>query len=181
MKNRLFSILTVPFVVFTFLSCSLIPDPQVGDLPDGSKAQHRMGFINNIQYSPDGTKLSVASWSGIWHYDAQTGKKLGVFTPYSTHRSGFIPMNVAYSPDGKTLASGCRDGTIRLWDIATSKQVNTFIGHVGAIYTILFSPDGQMLVSVGIDGTVRVVEHAAGSQDDRARQRIGLVVDGDIG
>ena len=176
MKNRLFSILTVPFVVFTFLSCSLIRDPQVGDLPDGSKAQHRMGFINNIQYSPDGTKLTVASSSGIWHYDAQTGKKLGVFTPYSTYRAGFIPMNVAFSPDGKTLASGCRDGTIRLWDTDTSIPRHTLSGHKRAVWSVAYSPDGKTVASGGQDKTLRLWDANTGQHLRKLKGHKGWVL-----
>ena len=156
MKNRLFSILTVQFIILTFLSCSFIPDPQIEDLPDGAKAEHRMGFINNIQYSPDGTKLTVASSSGIWHYDAQTGKELGVFPAYNMHSLGFMPMSVAYSPDGKTVASGCRDGTIRLWDTDTSIPQHTLSGHKKAVWSVAYSPDGKTVASGGQDKTLRL-------------------------
>jgi WD domain, G-beta repeat len=55
----------------------------------------------------------------------------------------------AISPDGKTLASGDEDGTLRLWDLETSKLRTTLYGHSGGITALAFSPDGKQLVSGG--------------------------------
>jgi len=57
------------------------------------------------------------------------------------------PVNgVAYSPDGKTLASG-GGKTIKLWDVATGKELVTFQGHTLGVYAVAFSPDGKTLAS----------------------------------
>ena len=62
---------------------------------------------------------------------------------------------VAFSPDGKTLASGSFDATIRLRDVNTYKAT-ALKGHEYGVYCLAYSPDGKTLVSGGIDSTARV-------------------------
>ena len=64
---------------------------------------------------------------------------------------------MAFSPDGKTLASGSYDGTTRLWDVTTRQQIGDPLNrHDGVIRSVAFSPDGKTLVSGGADGTARL-------------------------
>ena len=64
-----------------------------------------------------------------------------------TGHTGTI-YSVAFSPDGKTLASASRDGTVRLWDVATHRQIgNPIAGHAGGVTSVAFSPDGKTLAT----------------------------------
>jgi WD40 repeat protein/tRNA A-37 threonylcarbamoyl transferase component Bud32 len=63
---------------------------------------------------------------------------------------------VAITPDGKTLASGGEDGTIRLWNLQTGELKNTFKGHTSAVYVLVFSPDGQALASGSADESIKL-------------------------
>jgi WD40 repeat protein len=74
-----------------------------------------------------------------------------------------VVTDVAFSPDGLSLATSDELGTARIWDLATRTSL-ALRGHVAAVTSISFSPkDGQLVVTAGIDGTARVWQAATGA------------------
>ena len=64
--------------------------------------------------------------------------------------------SIAFSRDGKMLASGSADDTIKLWNLATNQNIATLTGNSSTVYTVAFSPDGKMLASGSIDNTIKI-------------------------
>ena len=86
-------------------------------------------------------------------WDVATGRPIG--QPLTGHTN--VVDSVAFSPDGKTLASGSYDHTIRLWDMATGRPIgNPLTGHTTAVDSVAFSPDGKTLASGSFDHTIRL-------------------------
>lgn len=82
----------------------------------------------------------------------------------SEFKHGATIAGVAYSPDGKLIASAGWDKTIRLWDIATGKELRACTGHDAEIECLAFSPDGKLLASGAWDQTVRLWDVATGKE-----------------
>ena len=160
------------FTLFTLLPHSDAVDTSKWKLPEGAKARLGKGAINEIVYSPDGTRLAVASSIGIWIYDAETGEELDMFTGHFDSVS-----SVAFSPDGNTIASGSVDNTIRLYDAHTGETIHILIGHGSDVTSVAFSPDGNTIASASQDGTIRLwdTRTTTHKQTQRLTGHIGAV------
>jgi WD40 repeat protein len=81
---------------------------------------------------------------------------------------------VAFSPDGKTVASGSNDKTVRLWDVATGEEKQKLEGHDDSVSAVAFSPDGKTVASGSWDNTVRVWDATTG--EERQKHQISSPV-----
>ncbi|MFI6937555.1 NACHT and WD repeat domain-containing protein [Streptomyces sp. NPDC050287] len=70
--------------------------------------------------------------------------------------------SVGFSPDGRTVAAGSNDSTVRLWDMATGELRTTLTGHTDTVTSVAFSPDGRTLATGSDDRTVRLWDVATG-------------------
>ncbi len=79
---------------------------------------------------------------------------------YRGHSAGV--MGVAWSPDGKRIASGSNDSTVQVWDAANGGHAYTYRGHAGRVNAVAWSPDGKRIASGSNDSTVQVWDAANG-------------------
>ena len=121
----------------------------------GEPIEHEYPVLG-LAFHPHAPRLAIVggespgtgSICDIW--DLSTGKKETLVG----HNEAI--WCVTFSPDGRRIATGGDDRTIKLWDTSTGEEVFTLRGHTSGVYTIAFSPDGRRLVSGSIDMTARV-------------------------
>mgnify|MGYP003587711729 CR=1 FL=1 len=110
---------------------------------------------HSIAFSPNGKTIASGGantdpfikYSGIKLWDITSGKEIKTFT-FDAKISSL--ETIAFSPDGKTIASGSRYGAIKLWDIASGREIKTFgIDGNDSVLKIAFSPDGKTIASRG--------------------------------
>jgi WD40 repeat protein len=83
--------------------------------------------------------------------------------------SGWV-MSIAFSSDGRLLASASEDRTIRIWDVETGQTKEILSGHSSLVWAVAFSPDGGRLVSGSSDKTIRIWSINAGEYKSTAVQ-----------
>ena len=143
MKNiRLFHVALLLFCIL-FVPDSRAQDENPFNLPEGARARLGKGKLSqndrSVAYSPDGTRLAVASSLGIWLYDAHTYTEVALLTDHTEE-----VFSVVFSPDGKTIAS-THKGTVRLWDADSGALKTTLKGYKDYVPWVAFAPNGKMI------------------------------------
>jgi WD40 repeat protein/serine/threonine protein kinase len=139
--------------------------------------------LRGVAFSRDGRHLASASGDGkvkLWNA-TRLDKKYLDEKPEPRHTlQALVPgpsVNIAFSPDGKRLATGGEENTVKIWDVQTGNDLRTLEGHNGDVYTVAFSPDdeGRWIASGSEDSTVRIWDSRTGKLIHTFRGHTGLV------
>lgn len=100
--------------------------------------------------------------TGLW--DLSTGKERRLDTKHVGTRkgSGYGTFAVAFTPDGNKLATGGRDDLVKVWDVASGRNLHILKRHHTWVESLAVSPDGRTIASSGQDGLIRLWDAASG-------------------
>jgi len=125
-----------------------------GSFQQGTLQTLKASAAHNLAWSPDRTHLATTSSSfplRIQIWNVYTGK-----LAISYQDPGSDVNSLAWSPNGRALASVHTDGSVHLWDATTGANTATYLGHNGPAMAVSWSPDSTFIASGGDDGTVRI-------------------------
>ena len=123
----------------------------------GSTKPSDLGTEQRITYSPDGKHLAACDSNQVKVYDPASGE---LIMTLSRHEKDVI--SVAFSLDGKYLATGSVDSSVHIWDASNGDLLRTLKGHSAEVGGLAFSPDGKLLLSSSEDGTLIIWDAETG-------------------
>jgi WD40 repeat protein len=104
------------------------------------------GVYGATAFSPDGRRIASAGHV-LRMIDVESGSEL-----WALPRDNYVFLTVAFRPDGKTIATGSQDTSIRLWNAETGEEIAILHGHQSYVDAVAFSPNGEKIVSWARDG-----------------------------
>ncbi|ETO36630.1 G-protein beta WD-40 repeats containing protein [Reticulomyxa filosa] len=121
----------------------------------------KLGWINNFDkiVAKYVNKVTLYSSSSTFNLQVVGFTLLKILKGHEN-----VIRSVKFSPDGSNIVSSSRDNTVRIWDVGSGKQIQTFREDSGSMYTAKFSPDGHNVLSCSYDGTIRLWDIASGKQ-----------------
>src|SRR5208283_3092568 len=117
-----------------------------------------------------GSRDRVKDQGEVKFWDTKTRRELPVSIKCPAPVAG-----LAFQPEGRQLATACRDGTVRVWDSGNADEVLTLAGHTGEVAALAYSPDGRRLVSASHDKTLKLWDTGTGREVVTLRGHTGEV------
>ncbi|WP_414518592.1 ribosome assembly protein 4, partial [Nostoc sp. PCC 9305] len=127
------------------------PDALIAALKAGSKLKHTLW----AQHRSDTLMQAVGTLQQAVYLKPNEKKENRAIEVNTLEGHSSRVNSIGFSPDGKTLASGSDDKTIKLWDVSTGKAIKTLTGHSSSVLSVAFSPDGKTLASGSDDKTIK--------------------------
>jgi WD40 repeat protein len=119
-----------------------------------------------VAFSPDGKLLATGGSGTVQVWNAATGHEIGGTLRTGVYGGTDSTTSMTFSPDSRLLATGNADGSVRIWDLAESKQIDggPLVSGAGPVDSVAFSPDGNTLAAASSDGSVRLWDVLTGQQ-----------------
>ncbi|HEX9617563.1 MAG TPA: hypothetical protein VGA03_09095, partial [Anaerolineales bacterium] len=120
-----------------------------------------LAALNNLETDPERSILLALQALSVTYTQAAE-EALHQAVQSSRVRQSFPGFTSAYSPDGKFLATGLLDGSIKVWEMASGREVLILPGHMKRVNALAYSPDGARLASASEDGLAKVWDVSTG-------------------
>jgi WD40 repeat protein/tetratricopeptide (TPR) repeat protein len=126
------------------------------------------GFVAGTAFSSDGKQVATADRQHVQIWDVVSGQRIASL-PKERSRS----LAIAYSPDGRYIATGGRYGEARLWDTSTYEEVRSLPAASTRLWSVAFAPDSARLATAGGDEVARIWDVASGRRLLELRGHLG--------
>ncbi|HTU22763.1 MAG TPA: WD40 repeat domain-containing protein [Gemmataceae bacterium] len=133
------------------------------DLHRSDRVPEQLDPFMRLCLSADGATFATADFNSILLWDTKTGRERR--RPFAGHRSPITCLS--FSPDGRTLVSASARGSVRLWDVATAKELRVFREPAAMVSAVVFSPDGRRIACGDRRNVVQIWDAATGAEVGR--------------
>ena len=117
------------------------------------------GAVHALAFHPDGRMIAVAGKGVVELWDVVKNEK---FYDFALEARESWVYSLAFDHEGRKLAGGCADRSIRIWDLSTRTELKRIEAHAGIVQAVTFSPDGTKLASSGDDTALKLWDVATG-------------------